>query len=483
MLFTTIQYLIFLPIVVALFWLLPKKLRLPMLLLASYIFYMSWIPQFILLILPMTFFNWVWGAIMHKHEQKRRLLLGVGISVNLLILIVFKYANFAIGSLAAAMHLVVHQDPHWTFNIILPLGISFFTFEFIHYLFEIYRGNKPVQSFVLFALFAAFFPTQIAGPVKRYPDFVAQMLEDKKPSLSYFDEGVPLIIMGMAKKLLIANNLSTFVQMGFTNPWNYGALELWAFAYAFAFQIYFDFSAYTDIGRGSAMLFGYHIPINFNLPFIAHNMADFWKRWHISLSTWLRDYLFIPIGGSRGTKIKVHWNLFVTMALGGLWHGASWNFVIWGIYHGLCLIVHREFVEVKKMLPVFDRFWQSKLFHGLSVLLTFNAVVVGCVFFGMNNITVAFTVLKRMVLLHPIFTSIEGHQFIVLKQEMPLIVPIMLVMLAILLIANYPLSKLIERKFFTLVPVPLKAAYWSALVVFMITFLSDSKQPFIYFQF
>lgn len=483
MLFTTLQYLLFLPCVVALFWVLPQKLRLPMLLIASYIFYMSWIPQFILLIVPMTFLNWLWGFYMHRHMDKRKLLLGIGIGLNLLTLGIFKYAGFAVTSASAAVGLVTHHNPGWVTNIILPLGISFFTFEFIHYLFEIYRGNKPVNSFVLFALFAAFFPTQIAGPVKRYPDFVAQMLEEKKPHLSDFDEGVPLIITGMAKKLLLANNLSTFVQMGFADPSAFGAIELWLFAYAFAFQIYFDFSAYTDIGRGSAMLFGYHIPINFNLPFIAANMADFWKRWHISLSTWLRDYLFIPIGGSRGTKWQVNWNLFVTMALGGLWHGASWNFVVWGIYHGLCLIVHREFVGLKAMLPQLQKFWESKIFHALSMLLTFNAVVVGCVFFGMTNINVAFNYIKRMVLLHPIFTPVEGHQFLVLKQEMPLVVPIVIAMTVVLLLINYPLGKLIEKQAFKVVPVPVKAVYWSALVVLMITFLSNASAPFIYFQF
>ncbi len=483
MLFTTLQYLIFLPCVVALFWVLPHKMRLPMLLVASYIFYMSWIPQFILLIVPMTFLNWLWGAFMHRHMEKRKLLLGIGIGLNLLTLGIFKYAGFVVGTASATAGLLTHHNPDWVTNIILPLGISFFTFEFIHYLFEIYRGNKPVNSFVLFALFAAFFPTQIAGPVKRYPDFVAQMLEEKKPHLSDFDEGVPLIITGMAKKLLLANNLATFVQMGFADPTVYGALELWLFAYAFAFQIYFDFSAYTDIGRGSAMLFGYHIPINFNLPFIAANMADFWKRWHISLSTWLRDYLFIPIGGSRGTKWKVNWNLFVTMALGGLWHGAAWNFVVWGIYHGLCLIVHREFVGVKAKLPQLQKFWDSKVFHALSMLLTFNAVVVGCVFFGMSNISMAFNFVKRMVLLQPIFTTVEGHQFLVLKQEMPLVVPVVIAMTLTLLVLNYPLGKLIEKRAFNVVPVPVKAFYWSTLVVLMITFMSNAAQPFIYFQF
>ena len=287
----------------------------------------------------------------------------------------------------------------------------------------------------------------------------------------------------MAKKLLLANNLSTFVQMGFGAPSNFGALELWLFAWAFAFQIYFDFSAYTDIGRGSAMLFGYHIPINFNLPFIADNMADFWKRWHISLSTWLRDYLFIPLGGSRCSKWRAQFNIFITMALGGLWHGAAWNFVVWGIYHGLCLVAHREFTEIKTKLPMFDRFWKSKIFHLLSVFMTFNAVSVGCVFFGMPNISQAFGMIKRMLLLQPIFSGIGGHHFLILRPELPLIVPVTVTMTIALVLLNYPLSQLIQKKALAPIPVPVKSVWWAGLVVFMVMFSTNATQPFIYFQF
>src|ERR1700679_67175 len=235
MLFTSAEYLLFLPVIVALFWLLPARFRLPMLLIASYGFYMSFIPWFIVLILPMTLFNWIWGKVLYKDHTNRNLL-AIGIVVNLLILAYFKYSNFLAGTFSHIIKMTGGADPNWTINIILPLGISFFTFEYIHYLFEIRRGNKPIDSFVLFALFAAFFPTQIAGPIKRYPDFVAQMQATTKLRLSYFDEGIPLIIIGMAKKLLLADNLSTFVQMGVSAPTMYSGPELWLFAYAFAFQ-------------------------------------------------------------------------------------------------------------------------------------------------------------------------------------------------------------------------------------------------------
>lgn len=486
MIFTSAEYIIFLPIIVALFWILPRAFRLPMLLVASYYFYMSFIPAFILLILPMTLFNWLWGKYLHRDHTNKNIL-AIGIAVNLVILGVFKYANFFADSLGAMAKLVGGHDPHITFNIILPLGISFFTFEFIHYLFEIYRGNKPIDSFVLFALFAAFFPTQIAGPIKRYPDFVAQMQAENKFRLADFDEGVPLIIIGMAKKLLLADNLAVFVQMGVSGPGNYSGLELWLFAIAFAFQIYFDFSGYTDIGRGSALLFGYHIPINFNMPYIARNMSDFWHRWHISLSTWLRDYLFIPLGGSRGSRMQTNRNLFLTMTLGGLWHGASWNFVVWGVFHGMALIVHREWSIFRDSKPALKAFLErpgvATIWKYFSLIITFQAVCIGWVFFRIQDMRLAWTMVKRMITLRPMFSMQGSEHFLVMKQDLPVIVPVVMIMVAILVLTNWPISALNEKKCFQNLPAFVKAAYCAVVIMAIVTFLPDNSQPFIYFQF
>lgn len=482
MLFTSLQYVIFLPLIVAAYWICPAKFRLPLLLVASYYFYMSWMPIFIVLILGMTLFTFFWGKLLEKTERKK-LIFGIGIAANLLCLFYYKYTNFLLESVAQGVGFVTHQVPNWHADIILPLGISFFTFEFIHYLFEIYRGGSTIKSFVLFALFAAFFPTQIAGPIKRYKDFEEQMLSNPKFKLSHLDEGVPLIIIGLAKKLLLADNLASLVDMGLKDPRIYGAPELWIFAWAFAFQIYFDFSGYTDIGRGSAMLFGYHIPLNFNMPYFAKNISDFWHRWHISLSTWLRDYLFIPMGGSRGGKWLTNRNLFLTMAIGGLWHGASWNFVVWGVFHGLALIIHREFCVLKNKSAFLKSFVDSKLGNVLSMLITFQAVCIGWIFFRVTNISDAFLIVKRMVLLSPIYTRVENHSFILAKTDLPVMVPVVILMVMILLLTNLPLSAAAERGWIKNAPGPLKAAFCAALVVAIITFLPDNSAPFIYFQF
>ncbi len=458
----------------------PERWRLFMLLIASYFFYMSWKPVFILLILPMTIFNWVLGKSLYRSP---RLLLGIGISINLFVLSIFKYANFFVQSMTSLVGVVTVHSPEWMMNIMLPLGISFFTFEFIHYLFEIYRGQKPIDSFVTFALFVTFFPTQIAGPIKRFPDFLAQLKINQKLSLTYFDEGIPLIVIGLAKKLLLADNLATFVRMGISDPLSFGALELWLFMYAFAFQIYFDFSGYTDIARGSALLFGYRIPVNFNMPYVANNVVDFWRRWHISLSTWLRDYLYIPLGGSKYGKWITNRNLLITMVLGGLWHGAAWNFVIWGIYHGVCLIIHREFVQWRDSINILKVLCKSRVYNFCAIFITFHIICIGWVFFCVQNQHIAFGMVKRMILLSPIFSRVENHQWLVCDPLLPVIVPVVMTMIIGLLVTNFAFSAMLEKRFLEKLPAFFKAAFCSFLVIAIVTFSPDNSKPFIYFQF
>ncbi|MCW5824510.1 MAG: MBOAT family protein [Cyanobacteria bacterium TGS_CYA1] len=419
----------------------------------------------------MSLFNWLWGNLLDKSAQKK-LIFGIGVGINLLCLGIFKYAGLVCETLNMA-----GLDVHW--QIALPLAISFFTFEFIHYLFEIYRGAAPMKSPVLFCLFAAFFPTQIAGPIKRYQDFQKQMDEEKSLRLSYFDEGIPLIILGLAKKVLFADNFAIFVNMGYKMPEAFSSTELWIFAYAFAFQIYFDFSGYTDIARGSAMLFGYKIPINFNMPYIASNISNFWHRWHISLSSWLRDYLFIPLGGSRGSEFKTNRNLLITMTLGGLWHGASWSFVVWGMFHGLALIAHRQFARLTEKWQGLKPFFASKIWNIFSIILTFHVVCIGWVFFRVHDIGTAFGIVKKMVVFN--FNSLKSLIFFTL--DYPLIVPCVTVMVGALLLANFPVSWLNEKKFFQQTPAFAKALFSFVLIVLMVSLLPDHSEPFIYFQF
>ena len=401
MLFNSIYYAFFLPLVVILFWVVPRRIRYPLLLVASYLFYMNWIPAYIGLILALTVVNYGFGFLIAR--QRSRVWLALAVAVDLGVLGYFKYANFFIGTASAA------GLDFATANILLPLGISFFTFEFIHYVVDVWRGSPPVRNFVQFALFAAFFPTQIAGPIKRYQAFVHQLQEYPPFNLALAYDGLFLILRGLFKKVILADSLARIANLGFDNPTSLSSAETWIAVYAFAFQIFFDFSGYTDIGRGSAQLFGFTVPENFAAPYLARNLADFWRRWHMSLSSWLRDYLFIPLGGSRGSRLANYRNLFLTMALGGLWHGAAWHFVLWGSFQGVGLVALRWMGDRGILPRKGDPFpgeapppsrlarWRAPLGYLLAMALTFHFTCVSWVLFRASDIPTMREFLMRMV--------------------------------------------------------------------------------------
>lgn len=483
MLFNSLKYAIFLPIVVLLYWLTPQRWRVPILLIASYVFYMSWRPIFVLLILGLTVINYFFGFAISRATVRKKLWLTAAIIANLSTLAYFKYAYFLDDLVAKLLQPLGIAVPKLPFDIVLPLGISFFVFEFIHYVADVYRGSEPIKSFVSFALFASFFPTQIAGPIKRFQDFIPQFLSPAKFCMEHFDDGVALILMGLFKKVLIADNLAFFVTGGFSHPELFSGLDLWFYTYAFAFQIYFDFSGYTDIARGSAMLFGYKVPINFNLPYLAGSIAEFWHRWHISLSTWLRDYLFIPLGGSRCTPLMVARNLIITMTLGGLWHGASMHFLGWGLYHGVLLVAHRQFASARKKVLALDAMMSTPLGKSLAVLLTFHAVCVGWVLFRAQSLTCATTMLKKMLLLEPLGTAAGTVAMALPSINYPLIYPCMFFVLPLLAVSHIFMGWLDRTNFVVRTPKAARAVWCTALMLLIIIFSPDKSPRFIYFQF
>ncbi len=414
MLFSSLSYLLFLPAACLAFWLLPHRFRSTLLLLGSYYFYMSWIPIYGVLLFLLTLANYGIGRLIYrqaeasKHGQAKAILIA-GIVINLATLSYFKYTDFAINSWNAT---VAHIAPYITFHpgaltfplqhVLLPLGISFFVFEFIHYITDVYKGGKPIGNFVNFSLFAAFFPSQIAGPIKRYQDFIKQLEVPRIFSAVKFEQGITLILQGLFKKVALADNLSPIVSQGFAHATALGGTEAWMSSLAFAIQIYCDFSGYTDMGRGSALLMGFDLPDNFNWPYLAKSLSDFWKRWHISLSSWLRDYLYIPLGGSKCSTVRRHFNLLATMLLGGLWHGASWHFVVWGAFHGLGLIVNHSYDSLlKQKTNAVSRtllaFHRTKAGSICSMLGTLAFVLVGWVFFRAETMADALSVLHGMV--------------------------------------------------------------------------------------
>jgi alginate O-acetyltransferase complex protein AlgI len=283
-------------------------------------------------------------------------------------------------------------------NVILPLGISFFVFEFIHYIVDIFRGHKPIKNPLDFALFAAFFPSQIAGPIKRFQDFEHQLTDLKPLTPNLAHTGITLILQGLFKKVALSDNLSPIVSAGYAHGHvhNLGTADAWLVACGFAILVYLDFSGYTDMGRGSAMLLGFKLPDNFDLPYFEGSLINYWRKWHISLSSWLRDYLYIPLGGNRVSRVRRHLNLFITMTLGGLWHGAAWHYVIWGAMHGVGLAVNQEYDQLAKKTPFLQKLHAPALSKFICVVITFLTVALSLVVFRSSNMIDAFVVYSHM---------------------------------------------------------------------------------------
>ncbi len=314
------------------------------LLLASYVFYAYWDARFLLLLVFQTFVSYflakkIESATERKHA-KRFVVLGV--SVSLAILGFFKYFNFFIGSFTRLFGIANAG----ALNIILPVGISFYTFQALSYLIDVYRGRlKACDRFVKISLYISFFPQLVAGPIVRASDFLPQLDEDRQMNRENLVEGLQIFLFGLIKKIVIADRLAVGVDAVFAAPLSYSGLSIALAVVSYSIQIYCDFSGYSDMAIGVAKTFGYDLCKNFNMPYLSRNPTEFWRRWHISLSTWLRDYLYIPLGGNRKGKARTNVNLMLTMLLGGLWHGANWQMVFWGALHGGALVVHKTFRE------------------------------------------------------------------------------------------------------------------------------------------
>ena len=392
MLFNSYVFLLaFLPIVLLGWWTLRgDRQRLLFLTLASYVFYGWWDWRFVPLMIASTTVDYVAGARIAASTDalRRRRWLAASLSFNLLILGFFKYYGFFAASLDRALKQTGSPTLLPVLEVVLPVGISFYTFNSMSYTIDVYRRIvTPARSLLHFSAFVAMFPHLVAGPIVRYSDLDHQ-LSALERRLTDSDRvlGAYFFVVGLAKKVLIADRLALVVAAFFGAPDQTGALHAWLGVLAYTFQLYFDFSGYSEMAVGLAYMLGFQFPQNFNSPYKATNISDFWRRWHISLSTWLRDYLFIPLGGSRGTTLRTARNLAITMILGGLWHGANWTFVVWGLYHGILLAAHQ-------LLRA--RGWTPR-YLTVNRALTFGFVVVGWVFFRAPTISESFRILGRM---------------------------------------------------------------------------------------
>ncbi|AZN43297.1 MBOAT family O-acyltransferase [Paenibacillus albus] len=465
MIFSSVEYLVFF-VVVILFMLVVKSapLKKGFLIAASYYFYAYWDYRFVVLMFLLSFVNYHIGlrieASMANVDRKRLLIASV--VFNLCVLGVFKYFNFFTDSANVLLEQVGVRIP--MLDIILPVGISFITFEVMSYTIDIYRRtNNSAKSFWDLALLVAFFPHLIAGPILKPSHFLPQIASPIVIRWKNVEQGMQIFLFGLVKKTLIADRIALFVDPVFAAPNDYSTLTVWLAVIAYAIQIYCDFSGYSDMAIGSAKILGFDIPRNFDMPYISRSITEFWRRWHISLSTWLREYLYFSLGGNRKGKARTYLNLLLVMLLGGLWHGASWNFVVWGGMHGLALAIHKfymDYVLRKKKIT-------NAVYQFFSWALTFLFVCVLWVFFRSSDFSVSMAMVRRMFIFSP------GIDWIATS---------LLIIIPILLTAHF-----IGMRIKNYLYIPLNTFRGQTVfffILFGVLFLMPvSSSPFIYFQF
>jgi alginate O-acetyltransferase complex protein AlgI len=470
--FTTLAYAVFLALVFSASWLLASRVRLRLWLLlgASYFFYAQWNPRFLALIFASSSADWWLGAAIAKAPSARRKqqLLLLTVLMNLGVLGFFKYYNFGISELSALLHALGFTPPDLLLRITLPIGISFFTFESMSYVIDVYRGELPPHpSYIEYLTFVAFFPHLVAGPIVRPRDLLPQLSSPPRFEPELASRALLAIGLGLFKKLALGDYLATnLVDRVFDSPLSYSALECYVALVAYAVQIYCDFSGYTDIAIGSAALLGVRFPRNFDAPYRAHDIVDFWRRWHISLSSWLRDYLYIPLGGNRRGRARTYLNLLITMLLGGLWHGANLTFVVWGGLHGLLLAATRALRELTGAAgPP-----RTALGRIASVVLTFHLVCFCWLFFRAKSLDHAGLMLGRLATLSTFHPNLD---------------PRLLGVLSVGLVSHYVPDRWYERALsvFARLPALAQAAVLLVLALSVREMASLEAVPFVYFQF
>jgi len=411
MLFNSLDFLVFFPIVTLLYFLIPHKARYLWLLVCSYYFYMCWNPKYALLILTSTAITYSSGLLIDLADKKdnirlKNIWVAVSFVSNLAILFLFKYFDFALDNINRLLSAIGVQLIQPSFSLLLPVGISFYTFQALSYTMDVYRHDVvPERNFLKYALFVSFFPQLVAGPIERSSNLIHQISEHHRFDPHRVARGLCLMLWGYFQKLVIADRAAIFVNTVYNDPTNFnhcGFISILA-TVLFAFQIYCDFSSYSDIARGAAEVMGFSLMKNFDTPYFSQSVAEFWRRWHISLSSWFRDYLYIPLGGNRKGVCRKYINLMIVFAVSGLWHGASWNFVIWGLLNGFYQVFGSLTMPIRKKITGNPAEFSTRLG---KMLITFCLICFSWIFFRANSTTDALIIIKGMVYLKPwIFTD------------------------------------------------------------------------------
>ena len=487
MVFNSVTFLIFLTVVVSSYWLLRPTMKMWMLLIASCVFYGFWRWEFlgVMFVSALTdyFTALEIGKTSPDNHRRRKWLLGITLFVNLGLLVYFKYLYFLTDNLNGLFHLTGLNFDIPLYKVILPFGISFYTFETISYTMDVYRGLiKPEKKFIHYALFVTFFPKLVAGPIQRASELIDQLKNKPAFDLGFITSGIQRILMGLFLKVVLADNISSFVDEGFAmDTASLSAIDVWTLAFLFGFQIYFDFAAYSHIALGAALMMGIKIPENFNYPYIASSFKDFWKRWHISLSSWIRDYLYLPLAGVKvikttgeggigegldaTQKLSKTKALFLTWAIMGFWHGANWTFVLWGLMHATAIFVERKlnlFNGTKKS-------YLTVLGWGVTTLY----VMLSWIPFRADNLHIALGMFGKVI--NPI-----NYSFITMRENVYIVTFLVL----ILFLFNYLFQERLRPVFdrFPRFMFVFGIVKWAIMMILVFTFLRPISQ-FIYFQF
>ncbi len=482
MLFNSLPFFIFFPTVTALYFVFPHRFRWIVLLTASAIFYMAFIPAYLLILLFTIVIDYIAGLLIENATGKRRLLyLIISLVSNIGILTFFKYFNFFSASLTSIAHLI-----HWNYSfhllsIILPVGLSFHTFQALSYTIEVYRGQQKAERHLgIYALYVMFFPQLVAGPIERPQNLIHQFKIHHSFDWQRVGSGLRLMLWGFFKKIVIADNAAAIINRIFDYPTQFTGLPLIIAAILFTFQLYCDFSGYSDIAIGSARVLGFRLMKNFDQPFGSRTLPEFWRKWHISLSTWFRDYLYIPLGGNRVPPLRHYLNLLIIFTISGLWHGANWTYVIWGCLHGFFMIFSTATVRIRqKLIQLFKLERFPRFHHILQMCTTFSLVVTAFIFFRANTTSDAWHIITHLFadfnftfskLLNALGTS--SFNFIHL-----------LTAIACMEIITWAARQSRLKSAFISTPLWMKISGYTTIVLWIIFFGYFGERPFIYFQF
>jgi alginate O-acetyltransferase complex protein AlgI len=494
--FISLTYILFLASVIVIYWLTEQpKRRMGILLIASLVFYASFQLQYIPLLLASTWVNFRigqslavppdwrmedWQFAQQDWNRRRFRLLCFGVFLNVLLLFSFKYIPFTLTSLSAWFDWpIAGAIANWTgANLIVPLGLSFFSFECIAYLVDVYRGAPAAQQLLKFATYKLFFAKLLSGPISRYHAMMGQIQNQTRLSVDRIAEGLWLIACGAIKKGLLADNIGILVDLSFQNLQRAGSWDLWLATFAYGLQLYLDFSGYVDMARGTAVLLGFNLPQNFDFPYFTTSIADFWRRWHMSLGDWLRNYLYFPLGGSRNGLFRTCLNLLVVMAIAGLWHGAAWGFVVWGALHGVALVIHRLNDAIAKRFEPWQQFWQKPAGILGAWMLTQFTVFITWIFFRLPNLKDSWLVVQRLIG-HPADPQFAQKVYVESVGLHPLQISLLLALLVGLMAIAYGFERILKLQLnwnvkLMLVPACLLAVWLLA---------PQGGLPYIYFDF